>query len=411
MMTMMQISSNARRISRVLPVSISLYPDRFLSSNVEKIEDICTRNHHQWQLPRSFFFRIPRSSGITDGAFLLHTANISQLDCHSLCSRMSRACLTTEANTVTEGSTEAVNEFYLKMLKSVEARTMPPNAWLWSLVENCANREDIKLLFQILQNLRRFRLSNLRIHSNFNSHLCYRVAEACARTGALDFGKKTLWKHNVYGLTPTIGAAHYLLLYAKEHNDAKLMVEIMKLLKRNSLPLQPGTADIVFSICYNMGDWDLISKYSKRFIKAGVKLHRTAFGIWMEFAAKLGDVQSIWKIEELRAKSVKQHSLETGFSCAKGYLLEGKPEDAATVIHVLSQGLPDPKKPGVAVELQKLVHQWPLELVKQQKKEKRKKLAGSLRSDIHKMVKSLLDMGLEVTLDLKDLIKEEPIPS
>lgn len=39
------------------------------------------------------------------------------------------------------------------------------------------------------------------------------------------------------------------------------------------------------------------------------------------------------------------------------------------------------------------------------------KLAGSLRSDIHKMVKSLLDMGLEVTVDLKDLIKEEPIPS
>lgn len=31
----------------------------------------------------------------------------------------------------------------------------------------------------------------------------------------------------------------------------------------------------------------------------------------------VGDVQSIWKIEELRAKSVKQHTLETGFSCAK----------------------------------------------------------------------------------------------
>lgn len=44
-------------------------------------------------------------SGITDGAFLLHTTNISQLDCQSLCSRMSRACLTTEASTVTEGST------------------------------------------------------------------------------------------------------------------------------------------------------------------------------------------------------------------------------------------------------------------------------------------------------------------
>ena len=42
-------------------------------------------------------------------------------------------------------------------------------------------------------------------------------------------------------------------LYAKEHNDAKLMVEIMKLLKSNDLPMQPGTADIVFRYTsYNM---------------------------------------------------------------------------------------------------------------------------------------------------------------
>lgn len=25
-------------------------------------------------------------------------------------------------------------------------------------------------------------------------------------------GKKTLWKHNVYGLTPTVGSAHALLV-------------------------------------------------------------------------------------------------------------------------------------------------------------------------------------------------------
>lgn len=42
-------------------------------------------------------------------------------------------------------------------------------------------------------------------------------------------------------------------LYAKNHNDAKLMVEIMKLLKRNDLPLQPGTADIVLRyVGYNL---------------------------------------------------------------------------------------------------------------------------------------------------------------
>lgn len=52
---------------------------------------------------------------------------------------------------------EAVKELYDQMLQSaVVKRTMPPNAWLWSLIENCKNHDDIKLLFDILQNLRRF---------------------------------------------------------------------------------------------------------------------------------------------------------------------------------------------------------------------------------------------------------------
>ncbi|KAG4962820.1 hypothetical protein JHK85_040266 [Glycine max] len=34
--------------------------------------------------------------------------------------------------------------------------------------------------------------------------------------------------------------------YAKNHNDTKLLVEVMRLLKKNDLPVQPGTADIVF---------------------------------------------------------------------------------------------------------------------------------------------------------------------
>lgn len=90
-------------------------------------------------------------------------------------------------------------------------------------------------------------------------------------------GKKALWKHNLFGLTPDIGSAHHLLvckcsvevlfclslclhacieiekvlvswlqLHAKQHNDVKLMVEVMKLVKKNDLPLQPGMADIVF---------------------------------------------------------------------------------------------------------------------------------------------------------------------
>lgn len=35
------------------------------------------------------------------------------------------------------------------------------------------------------------RLSNLRIHANFNDNLCRAVSKTCARVGALDFGEHT----------------------------------------------------------------------------------------------------------------------------------------------------------------------------------------------------------------------------
>ena len=53
--------------------------------------------------------------------------------------------------------TEAVKKIYDDIIDSVNVRrTMAPNAWLWSLIENCKTREDIKLLFDALQNLRIF---------------------------------------------------------------------------------------------------------------------------------------------------------------------------------------------------------------------------------------------------------------
>ncbi|KAG5151323.1 hypothetical protein JHK84_027795 [Glycine max] len=39
--------------------------------------------------------------------------------------------------------------------------------------------------------------------------------------------------------------------YAKNHNDTKLLVEVMRLLKKNDLPVQPDTTDIVFRLDWN----------------------------------------------------------------------------------------------------------------------------------------------------------------
>lgn len=386
----MQFLSHVRKLSRVSKSTFLLQSQKSLLSNAENCPTHSLRRRDLTTL--------------SDTTHQIRSPNASHPTCSSL---MSRVSYTSEATQPKENA----KEVYDQMLKSVEGQTMPPNKLLWSLVEKCETRDDIALLFQMLQNLRRFRLSNLRIHENFNCTLCSKVAEACARVGAIDYGKKALWEHNKYGLTPSVSSAHYLLLFAKRNNDSNLMVEIMKLLKRNHLPLQPGTADIVFSICSNTNDWELISRYAYKFIKAGVKLRRTTFGTWMEFAAKRGDVESILKIENLRSTAMEKHNLATAFSCAKGFLLQGKPENAAGIIHLLNKKLPDEKKKGVATEIQKLVSEWPLEVIQHQKEEDRKKLAASLERDIPAMINGLIRMGLELKVNLDDLIKKEAIPS
>lgn len=385
----MQALSKSRRLARVLKPPILTNTDHGALTSLSHFLP-----SPQWQRQQAFssqmFF-----TGISQGSYV-------QIPSSPVYSMTRGPSFSTKARSVESSPTEAVKELYDKMLESVNVkRSMPPNAWLWSLIENCQNQDDIKLLFDILQNLRRFRLSNLHIHANFNCNLCREIAKTCIRVGALDFGKKTLCKHNVYGLSPSIGSAHHLLSYAQDHKDLELMVEILKLVTRNGLPLQPGTADIVFRICYDMNNWELMSKYSKRFAKAGVKFRKTTFDTWMTFAAKIGDTKSLWEIEKKRSEYFKHHTLASAFSCVKGLLLEHKPEDAAAIIEVLNQILPDEKKSGIMVELQKLVNEWPLDVVKNQK-EDMKGLAAVLNTDITTMVTHLQKTGLGAPL--KDTI-------
>jgi len=138
-------------------------------------------------------------------------------------------------------------------------------------------------------------------------------------------------------------------------------------------------------------------------VKAGVKLHRTVFDIWMEFAAKVGDSQSIWNINSLRGKSVKHYTLATGFACAKGSLLDRKPENAAAMTKLLYKHLPDQKKPFVKDELQKLIAEWPAEVIKRQKKDDRKAMEEALIKDIPAMINCLTKSGLDIPVDLEKL--------
>ncbi|XP_071735908.1 uncharacterized protein [Rutidosis leptorrhynchoides] len=356
------------------------------------------------------------NKGITNESVASYAFNCQEFNSQHRSSLMmsSRALYSSDASSIEVSPKEAELELYAKtpkelhdkIIKSItDQKTAPRNSWLWALIVNCDNREDIKLLFNVLENLRKFRLSSLRISKNFNENICRYVSHVCVSRGATDFAKKTLWKHNVYGLTPSVASAHNILLYAKKHNDVKLMVDVMKLLKANDLPLQPGTADIIFSICYNTNSWDLMCKYAKRFVKAGVKLRRTSFDTWMTFAAKLGDVDSLWKVEKLRSEVMKTHTIGSCFSCAKGLLLERKPEESAAIIQVITQTFPEAKKSEIMLEIERLVNKWPLEVLKNRKDEDKMALAAGLLEDIPAMISSLRGLGVKTDVKLEDSTK------
>ncbi|KFK22962.1 hypothetical protein AALP_AAs50914U000400 [Arabis alpina] len=389
----MQFLQNSRRIARFLKPIITIDPGlRFVSSVSQKSASFQWRN--QSSTSSSALQGMDRCS-YYHNRLLIPKSNFSS-----------------EAEKLMGNPTVTVKELHDKILDSVNVkRTMPPNAWLWSLIENCQKQDDISLLFDVLQNLRRFRLSNLRIHDNFNSNLCQQVAKTCVRVGAIVSGKKALWKHNVHGLTPSVASAHHLLSHALEHKDSELMDEVMKLLKTNDLPLQSGTADLVFRICHDTDKWDLLGKYSKKFSKAGVKLRKTSFDTWMEFAAKRGDTESLWKTDQLRSETYSKHSLSSAFSCAKGFLLESKPEEAAAVVQVICQTYTDEKKSALSIEFKKLVNEWPVDVIRHQNEEDKKALATSLKSSIPSMVNALLSSGLNVSVDLDALYKNEALLS
>ncbi|KAJ4881187.1 Uncharacterized protein Rs2_38242 [Raphanus sativus] len=68
-----------------------------------------------------------------------------------------RSSFSSEAAKLEGDPSVTVKELHDKILDSVNVkRSMPRNAWLWSLIESCQNQDDINLLFEVLHKLRRF---------------------------------------------------------------------------------------------------------------------------------------------------------------------------------------------------------------------------------------------------------------
>lgn len=321
---------------------------------------------------------------------------------------MQRLYLSTEAEILKEGPikeepTEAVQELYLKIIDSVKAGAMPPKTWRDSLLKNCKNKEDLELAFEVLEKLRKFKTSKLWQSSNWSQQITLAVVSACIRANSPHLGLRTLQRHNVYGLTPCLGAAHSLLLYTKEQKNVSFVKEVLETMEKNFIKPEPTTADIIVSICNDTEHWSLMSNIAKKFIKNGVKLHPRAYDIWISSEANLGNTLKVWKIQELRLLFGLPHTIPSAFSCAKAYLLKCQPQEAAELILELNQeDLSDSKKKWVYEELQYLVDEWPAEVISRRDKSRRKALATELKDCISMMFNYLLTKGINLSLDVEE---------
>ena len=48
-----------------------------------------------------------------------------------------------------------------------------------------------------------------------------------------------------------------------------------------------------YSICYNTNQWEKLCTYAEKCVKAGVKLRKSSYDIWMDFAARVGMLNKI----------------------------------------------------------------------------------------------------------------------
>ncbi|GKB25400.1 ATP-dependent DNA helicase PIF1 [Tanacetum coccineum] len=92
------------------------------------------------------------------------------------------------------------------------------------------------------------------------------------------------------------------------------------------------------------------------------------------------DVDNLWKIEKLRLGLMKMYTIGSALSCTKGLLLE----------YIIRH-----KRPYIMAELEKLVGEWPLELIKCRKDEDKTALAVGLQEDIPTMIDSLSGLGVK----------------
>eukprot|EP00252_Welwitschia_mirabilis_P013598 TRINITY_DN29919_c0_g1_i1.p1 TRINITY_DN29919_c0_g1~~TRINITY_DN29919_c0_g1_i1.p1 ORF type:complete len:384 (+),score=60.80 TRINITY_DN29919_c0_g1_i1:144-1295(+) len=309
----------------------------------------------------------------------------------------------TEAQKPEEKPTEAAKQIFEKIIQSIKSREYPPNNWRDSLIKSCKNREDVKLAFDALDELRIFRSNQMSILENWKESVSLNLVAACVRSNAPDLGLKTLSRRNMYGITPCISSVHYLLRYAESQKDMRFAKDVLKAMETGWITPQSKTAEIVFRICAQTKQWSMMSYYARKFHAKGVKFNLNTYDTWISLAANIGNTQRVWKIQELRLMSNYKHTIASSFACAKAHLLKWEPQEAGDLLFTCNKE----RATSASItekfneELQFLVDVWPAEVIAMRDKSQRKALMTELKDCLRMMFDYLTVKGLDFSIDVE----------
>ncbi|GBG79960.1 hypothetical protein CBR_g30222 [Chara braunii] len=228
---------------------------------------------------------------------------------------------------------------------------LPSRQRFHAMLQQCSTPDDLDVAFMTTERLRVIRAARRQM-SNFGPGTSLLLMRACIRAGDLERAMTVLYRFNVWGLTPSLEAAHELLVHVARKGDLKMVQKVLRIMAKNGIYPVPETASIITRAF--TGNFPAAMKIAVEFEVNGVPLYPKTIDRCMMTSASYGNAQHVMELQKVREKRGVPASIKSGLALAQAHLLLGNVEQAANLIESFNM---DRKKLDHAIE--KMVKRWP----------------------------------------------------
>eukprot|EP00250_Pteridium_aquilinum_P019683 c24531_g1_i1 orf=755-1942(-) len=288
---------------------------------------------------------------------------------------------------------------YEKFTTEVQGKRTVPVKLLRQILEQSNSPEDVALAFRVLQEYRVYRSSKARVKENFNENISGLAVSASLRSKSYGLGLKALWKHNIYGLSPSLENAHKFLSHARQEKDLVLMKKIFRTMLKNLVLPTTQTAEIMIRICKDNKDLNLMFNLAEELLQNGVKFSSPVFDILIATAANCGSVENVFKAQKWRKEAGVDHTIASAFAVAKAHVVQGEPQIG---VDLIAQHCKLQDKVKLNKYLAMLVRVWPSELFSIKDQIQKEDYFTGLKDNVLKFAKILSKEFRGVSIDAEN---------